>query len=93
MIEVSMEDTNTRDLSTPANRGVDESPYLMVIAGRRLGEVHKLASARTVVGRSPDAALRLDDDGISREHAELMLVDGRLRLRDLGSTNGTFLNG
>jgi diguanylate cyclase (GGDEF)-like protein len=87
-----MEDTNTRDLS-PGTRAAAQSPYLMVIAGRRLGEVHKLTSERTVVGRSPDAALRLDDEGISREHAELVLVDGRLKLRDLGSTNGTFLNG
>jgi GGDEF domain-containing protein len=88
-----MEDTNTRSLSRPEAHAAAESPYLMVIAGRRLGEVHKLTSARTVVGRSPQVALQLDGDGISREHAELVLTDGRLELRDLGSTNGTLVNG
>jgi pSer/pThr/pTyr-binding forkhead associated (FHA) protein len=88
-----MEDTNTRSLSRPEAHAAGESPYLMVIAGRRPGEVHKLASAQTVVGRSPQAALQLDGDGISREHAELVLTDGRLRVRDLGSTNGTHVNG
>jgi GGDEF domain-containing protein len=88
-----MEDTNTRSLSRPEAHAAAESPYLMVIAGRRLGEVHKLTSARTVVGRSPQVALQLDGEGISREHAELVLTDGRLELRDLGSTNGTLVNG
>jgi diguanylate cyclase (GGDEF)-like protein len=46
-----------------------------------------------VVGRSPETHLRLDEPGISREHAELTVDGGRVTVRDLGSTNGTFLNG
>jgi pSer/pThr/pTyr-binding forkhead associated (FHA) protein len=35
----------------------------------------------------------LSDDTVSRRHAELWLVDGRWHVRDLGSSNGTYLNG
>ena len=35
--------------------------------------------------------IRIEDPSLSRGHAELRLVDGKIRLRDLGSTNGTFL--
>lgn len=44
------------------------------------------------VGRDEGSSLTLDSNGISREHAELSTEDGNLVLRDLGSTNGTFLN-
>lgn len=47
----------------------------------------------TVVGRGADADLQLTDTGVSRRHAELRLEDGRVELHDLGSTNGTRVNG
>jgi len=65
----------------------------MVIGGARVGEIHPLTRDRTVVGRSPEAQIRLRDDGISRAHAELVVDDGRVLVRDLGSKNGTYLNG
>ena len=51
-----------------------------------------LTHRHTVLGRGADADLRLDDPGISRRHAEIVLSDPP-RLNDLGSTNGTFLDG
>ncbi len=45
-----------------------------------------------VVGRSSDCDLPVPDGAISRRHAELILGKDRLRVRDLGSTNGTFVN-
>jgi pSer/pThr/pTyr-binding forkhead associated (FHA) protein len=45
------------------------------------------------VGRGDDNAIRLDDDHISRHHAELISHGGLIFLRDLGSANGTFVNG
>lgn len=47
----------------------------------------------TVVGRSADADLRLADTGVSRSHAELRLEGDAVRVVDLGSTNGTLVNG
>lgn len=45
------------------------------------------------IGRAPDAGLRLDHPSVSREHAELVRTDGAWRLRDLGSKNGSFVDG
>ncbi|WP_329455000.1 DUF1707 and FHA domain-containing protein [Streptomyces sp. NBC_01497] len=45
------------------------------------------------IGRDPANGLRLTHDTVSRHHAELMSQDGLWVLRDLGSTNGTTVNG
>ena len=45
------------------------------------------------IGRDPGATLVLDHDTISRRHAEISYDNGSYLLRDLGSKNGTFLNG
>jgi pSer/pThr/pTyr-binding forkhead associated (FHA) protein len=47
----------------------------------------------TVVGRKEDCDLRLDHKSISKMHCVLVKTDGVLLLRDLGSTNGTRVNG
>jgi hypothetical protein len=46
-----------------------------------------------VVGRGADAALHLDDPGVSRRHAEILLDGDEAVVVDLGSTNGTYVNG
>jgi EAL domain-containing protein (putative c-di-GMP-specific phosphodiesterase class I) len=53
----------------------------------------RVDAARFTVGRKPDAALSIPSPTVSREHAELAVVDRGLLLRDLGSTNGTYVNG
>ena len=68
-------------------------PYLIIIAGTQVGQLHKIAKSRTVVGRSPNADIRIVDDGISREHVEILLDEESVSIRDLGSTNGTYRNG
>jgi hypothetical protein len=45
------------------------------------------------IGRDPGCGLRLSDDSVSRAHAELRRADGSWLLRDLGSMNGTWING
>lgn len=49
--------------------------------------------AVTTVGRRPDATIRMTEPFVSSEHAEITRDEGRWWLRDLGSTNGTFVNG
>jgi pSer/pThr/pTyr-binding forkhead associated (FHA) protein len=47
----------------------------------------------TLVGRKEDADMRLDHKSVSKMHSVLVKTDGLLLLRDLGSTNGTRVNG
>ncbi len=68
-------------------------PYLIIIAGTQVGQLHKITRSRTVVGRSPSADIRIVDDGISREHVEILLEGESVSIRDLKSTNGTYRNG
>jgi pSer/pThr/pTyr-binding forkhead associated (FHA) protein len=46
-----------------------------------------------IVGRSSDVDLTINDPAVSRQHCELFEADGRVRVRDLGSTNGTRVGG
>ncbi|MDX6213464.1 MAG: hypothetical protein QOF82_2551 [Frankiales bacterium] len=52
-----------------------------------------LVKPATIIGRGQDADLRLSDPGVSRHHAQVELRDGGAWVEDLGSTNGTTLDG
>ena len=72
--------------------------YLVVLAGVSAGEMFKLQVDKTVIGRGPRCAVRLNDEGVSREHCQLVREGDKpegekMILEDLGSTNGTFCNG
>jgi pSer/pThr/pTyr-binding forkhead associated (FHA) protein len=56
------------------------------------GFSHPLTRQRTVLGRGTDADIRIDDNGVSRQHCEIVLSSPPL-LRDLSSTNGTWVQG
>jgi two-component system cell cycle response regulator len=73
--------------------GKRDRAYLVVLAGASVGEMYKIEGDKTVIGRGQKAQIRLLDDGISREHAQLVLLNERIVLQDLGSTNGTYCNG
>lgn len=57
------------------------------------GRRYQLTGPRTVLGRGSEADIVVDDPGVSRQHAEIRLDGGTAVLRDLGSTNGTFVDG
>lgn len=57
------------------------------------GRPHRIDRAVTVIGRAMDVDIVLDDPGVSRRHSEVHVVDGKARVIDLGSTNGTFVDG
>jgi len=52
-----------------------------------------LLGATVVIGRAESADVRIEDDCISRNHCEITSINGTLWVRDLGSTNGVFVNG
>ncbi|GAA2798744.1 FtsK/SpoIIIE domain-containing protein [Kitasatospora sp. CM 4170] len=67
---------------------------LRVVGGPDAGGVHRLHGREIRVGRSGEADVPLDDPDVSRLHLALHLgEDGRVTVRDLGSTNGTTLDG
>ena len=66
--------------------------YLIVIAGHNVGEMYRVADDVTI-GRGSDVAVRIPDDEISRRHARLGLEGDQIYVEDLGSTNGTLVNG
>jgi hypothetical protein len=57
------------------------------------GRVHKVTGNVTVIGRGAEADVVVDDPGVSRRHAEIHTAGHRVRIVDLGSTNGTFVDG
>jgi pSer/pThr/pTyr-binding forkhead associated (FHA) protein len=69
------------------------SPKIKVFTGGAVNTVVSLADRPLVVGRSHDADLRLDDEGVSRTHCKVYVRDGLIYVEDLGSANGTLVNG
>ena len=68
--------------------------FLLVLSGPQFGEVLPLAAGRPlVIGRRADADLQLRDDGVSRRHASIEVAGEGAILRDLGSANGTWVEG
>jgi len=67
---------------------------LRFISGKYQGGEYPLQDARDlVIGRSSDLDMVLIEDMVSRKHAKITLQDGAITIADLGSTNGTFVNG
>ena len=91
------EKTSVYSIEELVTRGRHQNAYLIVISARSaagIGRMFKLDKSEIVLGRSVESHIQVDDDGISRKHAKLVLgPSGRFQLVDLGSTNGTYLNG
>ncbi|MBX3258425.1 MAG: diguanylate cyclase [Labilithrix sp.] len=67
--------------------------YLVVLQGTNVGEMHKIDGPEVVIGRAVSATVRLNDDGISRRHCRVLSIGGQVIIEDLGSANGTLVNG
>jgi pSer/pThr/pTyr-binding forkhead associated (FHA) protein len=74
---------------------VSESPYaLRFISGKYEGGEFPLPSASNVIiGRGGELDIVLVEDMVSRKHAKISIAEGKIVIEDLGSTNGTFVNG
>ena len=66
---------------------------LQVVRGRSATTTLKLTDNVTSLGRHDDCVIRIKSAQVSRRHCELYEVGGQLMLRDLGSSNGTYVNG
>ncbi len=66
---------------------------LVAYAGVALGRVFPIPAGLVIVGRAPDSGIALLDGEVSRHHARIRVEEGRVQVEDLGSTNGTRVNG
>lgn len=69
-----------------------EAKLIVELVGEESGLRYELGR-ETRVGRSADCEVRIDERKVSREHARIVVGGAAVRLEDLGSTNGTYLNG
>jgi phosphoserine phosphatase RsbU/P len=67
--------------------------YLKLVQGVEPGRVYELSPGETVVGRSGDCTIPLDAAAVSRHHAKVRSDGPRFLIEDLGSRNGTYVNG
>lgn len=66
---------------------------LKVVSGKHAGQVITLNRAKFLIGREQDCQLRPNSELVSRHHCVFTVDDFSVRVRDLGSTNGTTVNG
>ncbi len=71
----------------------DKTFFLYVIKGPRLGYKYKITKPRIIVGRGSKADLIIPDLEVSRQHFSLEIQENKTILRDLNSTNGTYIDG
>ncbi|MDY0087268.1 MAG: FHA domain-containing protein [Coriobacteriia bacterium] len=68
-------------------------PALVVLKGPEVGERFFLDRPELTVGRDTEAGIFLNDVTVSRSHAVLHFSGGKVTVSDVGSLNGTFVNG
>jgi two-component system, cell cycle response regulator len=68
-------------------------PYLTIFSGNSICRRHKLRRGLSTIGRSPEADIAINDDGISRIHCTFEWLGDVITVEDKGSTNGTFVDG
>ncbi|MBW2734555.1 MAG: diguanylate cyclase [Deltaproteobacteria bacterium] len=65
---------------------------MVVIYGQDLGKKYNLEAASVIIGRSSKSDIQIDQESVSRNHCKLINTGKSIILRDLGSTNGTYVN-
>jgi pSer/pThr/pTyr-binding forkhead associated (FHA) protein len=88
------------DESTAVGKERRQGPFgaphvfvLAVIGGKETARSHRIISTETVIGRDRDAHFVIDDEQISKMHCRIRVDGGVATIIDLGSRNGTSVNG
>lgn len=100
--------TALRSVESPVNKLLDQagpelarvlselsegSAMLVSLIGPNRGARYLLDDESVRIGRAPESEIFLDDVTVSRKHAQIEKRDRKFNLEDLGSLNGTYLNG
>jgi pSer/pThr/pTyr-binding forkhead associated (FHA) protein len=68
-------------------------PRLVVLSEGLTGRSHELKAEKTTIGRVEDNTFQIPDSSVSSHHCEILLRGSDIVVKDLNSTNGTFING
>jgi two-component system, cell cycle response regulator len=79
-------------ISKISERPTNLDAALVVIYGLELGRKYDLGQKEVLIGRSSKAEIQVDQESISRNHACITNTSRGVHIKDLGSTNGTFVN-
>jgi diguanylate cyclase (GGDEF)-like protein len=86
----------SKTVVTSINRITEHQPTqeacLVVIYGPDLGRKYSLESPSQTLGRSNKCDIQIDQESVSRAHSKIVNAGRSVRIRDLGSTNGTYVN-
>jgi len=87
-------DTSIEIPSSSRRPGARTRAIVRLVTGINAGQIFALDASEVIVGRGREAGVRIEDAGVSRAHTKLVKLDsGKLRVEDLGSTNGTYVAG
>src|SRR4051812_25758816 len=70
----------------------EQEACLIIIRGTPQGHRFFITQDEMTIGRDPSADISVSDQSVSRKHARVAREDGKVRLTDLGSSNGTLVN-
>ncbi len=78
---------------THAGEGANVNLRMKVVRGKPNGHVLTFPAGEFLIGRGPECDIRPNSDLVSRQHCPLQIREQDVVLRDLGSRNGTLVNG
>jgi two-component system, cell cycle response regulator len=84
--------TVVTSISRISEKPTGKEACLVMIYGLELGKKYNLNSASIVLGRSSKCDIQIDQESISRNHSKIVNTGKSILIRDLGSTNGTYVN-
>lgn len=84
--------TNLALNRNPTNPAINRQPMLLVLHGPLLGKTFTIEQSVLTIGRSSQCDIQIEDDNVSRKHAEISFRDNLVWLKDLQSTNGSYVN-
>jgi diguanylate cyclase (GGDEF)-like protein len=82
-----------RDVVEAIARAKTQEPALIMLDGDLPGQVFRLREGRQLIGRRPECEIRLRERAVSGIHAEIVRERSTVLINDLGSTNGTLVDG